>query len=373
MTGACRIGGGIALSCAATFVALILVEAGLACFHPVPESLEREGVYVSDACTGYRMLPGFSGAFPNGVPIQINDQGFRDDPAPVVKSGGTFRILLIGDSFTFASQVEQTNGYAHRLEQRLRESLGDGIEIINAGTGGWDPFQYAQFLECRGMDFAPDLILIGWFVGNDTYSALDSTNRFPAIVDGRRIARAVAGRWSTRLKIALSSQFHLARLVLGTGGIEARPRRRCDEFPVKYLALQRQRRSNHLAWTDAQTAASANARRQLERMADMARTRQTAFAVAWLPDETQVNPALARAVIPAGHEAEYDLDMPQSMLATWGGDRSIHAFDLLPAFRADTRCLYLDDSHWNADGHDVAANALAGWLIPLVKSMQAKP
>ena len=75
--------------------------------------------------------------------MRINRQGFRGADVSLKKPDGTFRIMAIGASTTFDTQVssgDQT--WAARLEYWLNQSdLRDPVEVINAGVGGWSPFQ----------------------------------------------------------------------------------------------------------------------------------------------------------------------------------------------------------------------------------------
>lgn len=77
------------------------------------------------------------------------------------------RVLLIGDSFMAALQVEQEQSLAGLLERRLPARLGRPVAIRNAGQAGWDPPQYlirARSLLSRDT-FA--LVVVAVFIGND--------------------------------------------------------------------------------------------------------------------------------------------------------------------------------------------------------------
>src|SRR5213593_2383758 len=52
------------------------------------------------------------------------------------------RILLLGDSYMEALQVEYEQSFAGLLEARLAERLGEPDAIRNPGVSGWDPSQY---------------------------------------------------------------------------------------------------------------------------------------------------------------------------------------------------------------------------------------
>ena len=86
-------------------------------------------------------------------------------------------------------------------------------------------------------------------------------------------------------------------------------------------------------------------------------------ATVLLPNETQVNPEAQRLLVDPEEAAEYDFDMPQVVLIEELSERDVTTLDLLPAFRADSRCLYQQDTHFNPAGHAVAAEVIAGELV----------
>ncbi len=95
-----------------------------------------------------------------------NAQGFREDhPIPLRKPEGEVRILFLGDSCTFGTGLLLRDGFVDRTEAYLRERHpGATIECINAGVPGYSVFQGGRFLESRGFEFAPDLVVLtfGW-------------------------------------------------------------------------------------------------------------------------------------------------------------------------------------------------------------------
>ena len=87
--------------------------------------------------------------------------------------------------------------------------------------------------------------------------------------------------------------------------------------------------------------------------------------VALLPDENQVNRALRSRILTADEIPDYDFGMPQSMLTEMFGEMDLKVIDLLPAFLADPRCLYMNDAHWTPQGQELAASAILERLAPL--------
>jgi lysophospholipase L1-like esterase len=96
-------------------------------------------------------------------PVHINSRGTRGPEFQLPKPPGTFRILSLGDSKTFGWGVSEADTYSARLERLLQEHAGPGteIEVINAGCNAWSYPQMRFYFRDIGLQYQPDLILIG--------------------------------------------------------------------------------------------------------------------------------------------------------------------------------------------------------------------
>lgn len=349
----------VAVPLIAIVLALLAAELGLRLLHPIPYSLEQNMVFEADPDTGYRLKPGGVGRFADGARGAANSRGLRNrEVGP--KPPGTFRILVLGDSFTVGASVEQDEAYPQVLERVLARRTRRPIEVVNAGVGGWDPFQYAQYFAREGFSFEPDLVLVGFFVGNDTYSTLLSVPVLPTAVQGRRVTRQAAQRSTVDLEVLLQLHSHLARALRDPHFPPFHPRSSCDDFAAGLLAIQRARLANHLRRSAEQDAAALPNVEQIVRIQRLARLRHVPVVVALLPDENQVNPALRARILAGEDPSRYDFSMPQTMLSALFGERRVPVIDLLPAFLADPRCpLYMNNTHWNPAGHVLAAETIA--------------
>jgi len=96
-----------------------------------------------------------------GTRVSVNSAGFRDREYPIPRNSG-YRIIVLGDSITFGfglANVEDT--YPKQLE-RLLHDYGLTSEVLNFGVAGYDLVNYVGLLEYRGLQFAPDLVVIGY-------------------------------------------------------------------------------------------------------------------------------------------------------------------------------------------------------------------
>lgn len=91
--------------------------------------------------------------------VRTNSEGFRDVPWQPDKKG--FRIAVIGDSFMQAVQV----GDPEHLSARLSRLLG--IEVLNAGIGGYSTATELEAYRRLVRPYRPDLVVLAFFLGND--------------------------------------------------------------------------------------------------------------------------------------------------------------------------------------------------------------
>ena len=105
------------------------LEASLRLFGPILPGnytsgayLERHPVYGFFHVSGYE---GWQQATEYVARVRFNQLGLRDPRDRYEKAPGTFRILLLGDSFMEAIQVGQQETTAAVLERRLRTARRD--------------------------------------------------------------------------------------------------------------------------------------------------------------------------------------------------------------------------------------------------------
>jgi lysophospholipase L1-like esterase len=97
--------------------------------------------------------------------VRTNSLGFRDREFSV-KRGAKFRILALGDSFTFGFGVEVNQSWPKVLEARLRNA-GYDVEIANLGRPGASPRDYAAIATRAIPLLKPDLVIVAVLQGDD--------------------------------------------------------------------------------------------------------------------------------------------------------------------------------------------------------------
>lgn len=129
---------------------------------PKPYVDSRE-FYLRSPTRLYEMRPGIDEEIGyERIRISINGLGFRAlrDPA-VPKPPGTWRAILLGDSFTFCGKVPIEQTFAAKLEGMLAaRDANRRYEVLNFGVPGYKSAQEVAFLREKGLALGPDLVVL---------------------------------------------------------------------------------------------------------------------------------------------------------------------------------------------------------------------
>jgi len=94
--------------------------------------------------------------------ISLNSEGFRDVEFRKEKPSSVFRIICLGDSWTFGWNVGQNQAYPQVLKALLgREFSEANFEVFNLGVGGYSSLNGLKLLKTRVLDLNPDIAIVG--------------------------------------------------------------------------------------------------------------------------------------------------------------------------------------------------------------------
>lgn len=131
--------------------------------------------------------------------ISLNSHGFRDTDFPDQKASSTFRIICLGDSWTFGANVGQEEAYPQRLRALLgQEFPAAHFQVFNLGVLGYSSYQGLELLRRKIIDLAPDLVVIA-FVMNDSSLAGYRDKDMPLEKGPATLARRI-GRFFEKLE-----------------------------------------------------------------------------------------------------------------------------------------------------------------------------
>lgn len=365
-------------------ISFLLLEFLLLIFNDV---LFRNSFYIYDPDLGFKVRPHFRW----GENI-TNEFGFNDHDYPHQHQPGTYRILILSDSFNWAGGLE--GNYTAILERKFAAEFGEGrVEVITAGYSATHTGEQLELLKKYGLQYNPDLVVLGFFVGNDFIDAnpyrrriavagttidIDTRTDREIILFGQllipqsRLYLFIKERWATYKYLQTHQTIQAdplkpPMLEQSTATPEVTDG---QAYTAAYLQLEltRMQMSNWAYAPEFQQNEAYIFNRLLE-MRDLLAGKNIDFTVAAYPDEYQVVPALRQAVAKKFNFETYDYqwDRPQGLLWQFCTDNNIEYYDLLPAFKAAYKSgqrLYLpSDSHWNEAGNRLAAQLLYDELV----------
>lgn len=136
-------------------VTLVLIEGGFRLYS----RLARPKMMALDPVLGWRHPRGVTREFTNEagetVLNVLNAQGNRGPVASPQPPDSTVRILALGDSFTEGWGVGEND-----LITTVLATAEPGLEVVNAGVGGYGTVQHYRYLSAEGLRYRPDLVLL---------------------------------------------------------------------------------------------------------------------------------------------------------------------------------------------------------------------
>ena len=109
-------------------------------------------------------------AFLLGVDCKINSLGLRDYEITTNKPPGTYRIVVLGDSFTFGWGVHFDETFPKLLEKSFNANPPSPnwkkYQVINTGIGNYNTAQELASLKDKWLALDPDMIIDCWCVND---------------------------------------------------------------------------------------------------------------------------------------------------------------------------------------------------------------
>jgi hypothetical protein len=345
-----------------------------------------KGFYEYDRELGFKVRSHVNGT---------NRFGFNDRDYSLTKPEGIVRVLVVGDSFGWAGGVDEN--YTAILEKQFEDHYGrHRVDVINAGYPMTHTGEQLAMLKKYGLQYQPDMVFLGFFVGNDFIDADPYRKRIVVNdtyfdIDKRRektfLGYPIIGKsrlWHfIRQKLVIWKELNKAGTQEVTQTPKLNPKSRACTFSEEaFLYIERVRieicnvQSNQLRIYREKIEFILHS---LSQMQELLARNQTKLIVGIYPDEFQINAQLRSQIFENfGLKKElYDIDFMQNLLAKYLEAHQIPYLDLLDAFRSrgKTEPLYLcRNTHWNQAGNELAANMIFQYLLPHVESvMQKKP
>jgi hypothetical protein len=285
---------------------------------------------------------------------------------PIKKTPGTFRIIGLADSFGRAGEHEN---YHYQLERMLIDH-GLKVEVVNFSLGPMEPLEELALLKRFGAKYQPNLVLHGFYVGNDfgiprvprmTFQSCFFQHKrgFPSLRPGNFL---LAWWLDQRTTVAKDNEAKQEEKDKGIApGTFSEHNFLRIEGDILKICL---REPDHVQKEDWKRTLDI-----LDSIRQEAAAMGAKYVMVIHPNQAQVEPALLRKVVERyslSWDRDYDVERPQSFLKQWCVSRHVPCIDLLPIFSAAGRqgVLYLPrDTHYNSTGNNVAAQAIYRFLL----------
>lgn len=107
--------------------------------------------------------------------VGINRWGYRGPDWSLKKPPGTLRIIVVGDSFIEAPQVDESQTLCAVASRELArncpfpcgQAKNSRIQVMNFGIDGYGTAQELLTVRRDAWKFAPDIVVLAFFAGND--------------------------------------------------------------------------------------------------------------------------------------------------------------------------------------------------------------
>ena len=364
------------------------LEASLRLFGPILPGNYTSGAYLErHPIYGFFHVPNYEGWQHSSeyfARVHFSNLGLRDPRTSYEKPPGTFRILLLGDSFMEAIQVEQQETTAAVLERRLRAAHPDlNVEVINSGVAGWGTGIEGLYLDNEGYKFQPDLVLVSFFIGNDLHD-----NFYKLQLAGDDLDLAVKPYFGLDKSGAVITR-NPPPAPPPASGLLPLMRSCCqlwNVFETGVLNRFGDGQANTPLWAAAPMEAHTRALYDAEptgewkdgweitsQLFDKLKARTDAMgvplAVFVIPDSPQLSESEWREMVGGRRvtRGRSELDAPNQQVALIAERHKLPLLDLLPTLQQESggqprRFYFVTDQHWNRDAHAVAARELERFL-----------
>jgi len=292
--------------------------------------------YVADPNLPFRPRPFSRGTGRNdefSYDYQHNSFGFRDVEHEIAKAPGTFRLLGLGDSFTYGIGASLRETYLSRLEVLLNHRAGvhPKIEVIKAGVPRYFPQAERILLENDGVKFRPDVVVVGILPNDliDTYLGIDAVT-----ADRSGYLKTREAKELGEAGVLVYRHSHVGRLLL-RAYIDWR-------LVVRSRGLLRQGRFPEKEWEKMES--------EFAHMTALVDSIGAKLVLVHIPQK--------------GPWTVEDEHLP-TRLAAWAAKNRVSFVDLLPAMKsspAPDQLYYAKDGHCTPEGYAVIAQTIFSYL-----------
>jgi lysophospholipase L1-like esterase len=316
----------------------------------------------------------------------INSRGIRGPEIAQEPAPGITRILLVSDSGSFGSGVNDGENIADQMQAILGK---DKYEVVNLSVAAYSSVQEYVWLTEEGLALKPKLVILGFAPANDIqtnylplqkvfqsdtkrpYAELDGKGGFTLNYEPMKQSqeRRTKGKWKTKLLGffvgPLTQRLVSQAAEMFGGGRKTDPNiwigwPFIDTFSMGDAEVGRTEADYQKLWTDAWDVSKAVVRG----MRDKTEAAGAKFVMYAYVNKMQGNPDFLADVQATYPKLKLNMQKPEQMFADFGKEARIPVISMYQAITVEAakgdRTIYFgaDDEHMTARGHQLAAQAL---------------
>ncbi len=360
-------------------IGLTLAEFAVQIMYPYDRG---EHIFQRHELVGWIHRPGatvtFHGMFPLAreleVTSKINSHGLNDREYPYEKPEGTFRIVILGDSFAAGLTAPLDDSFQEVLENLLNKNRErPRFEVINCGVGGYATNHELRFFLQEAYKYEPDVVLLTVLTGNDilensrswdppSYTEVENVskerNYLSLLYENFKLPHVA------RDAVRVFGPGWLLDLFYKGGGLLAGQSRTHKGIPLMYWVYS----SPYSPEWEERVSLTVELILVLKTEVEK---RNAKLGVVILTNKEQVHPEWwveALDTFPQMRDMGWDLGKPDRILADFMDKQGISCLKLLPHFReyaAQTgkKLHYHFDGHWSVEGHRLAGRLIYNWIV----------
>lgn len=313
--------------------------------------------------------------------VKTNSLGLRSPEVVNPKPQGTYRILFLGDSYTFGLGVKENEAFPRLIENYLNDNLpGKKKEVINAGLPGVGPGYYYLFLKNNLTLIKPDMVVVAFFMQNDVIDSffsnwededekglpteITSTSSAVDSISGFVLPKKIALKY----KVPTLRRLHTFIFLMDTFYPE-------NVFSLSFMV------SNPVITPETclykrdchdLDAAKAKIEKLFLGIKEQVDHASAKLLVVSIPPEFQISSRGVRfrygIYIPL---FQSDKDYPYEFFGNYFKEQKVEFLDLRPDLKekeAEKPLYFSLDNHFNEDGHQATAEIIGPKILELVKS-----
>lgn len=317
----------------------------------------------------------------------INSKGLRDYEYSYEKNEDTYRILVFGDSYIEASQVDLDSTFIKILERRLNKvplSPNLKYEVINLGVAGYGTANAYYLYLSEGVRYDADLVILGFTHGTDLrnnsselakddytpYFYLDENGALQEDLSYRERIKPKLEGWRKEFR-KLKNSIYLMSLLLEKKEILLANEKELQNEESSYRKdWNVYLKEMPMSWLNSFTLTE----KIILKFKNEVEKNNSKFLLLQLTSGVQVSDKMLPVLEQALGKGNYDIANPNKILEKFANRNSVLYLDLLPTFYEkykQTKIYYHGfanaggegcDCHWNEKGHKLVSDIIYEYL-----------